>query len=180
MPAPSSPDLRSLIRDIPDYPKPGILFRDISPLLGDPAAFSDAVRQLAEPYRNQQIDLIAGAEARGFILAAPMAVELGAGFVPIRKPAKLPFETHSIDYQLEYGTDSLEIHVDGVKPGQRVLLVDDLLATGGTAEACSQLLTQVGADLVGCAFLVHLMGLGGADRLAPLEIFSLINYEEST
>ena len=180
MPAPSSPDLRSLIRDIPDYPKPGILFRDISPLLGDPAAFSGAVRQLAEPYRNQQIDLIAGAEARGFILAAPMAVELGAGFVPIRKPAKLPFETHSIDYQLEYGTDSLEIHVDGVKPGQRVLLVDDLLATGGTAGACSQLLTQVGADLAGCAFLVQLMGLGGAARLAPLEIFSLINYEEST
>ena len=97
MPASSSPDLRSLIRDIPDYPKPGILFRDISPLLGDPAAFSDAVRQLADPYRDQQIDLIAGAEARGFILAAPMAVELGAGFVPIRKPAKLPFETHSID-----------------------------------------------------------------------------------
>ena len=180
MPASSSPDLRSLIRDIPDYPKPGILFRDISPLLGDPAAFSDAVRQLADPYRDQQIDLIAGAEARGFILAAPMAVELGAGFVPIRKPAKLPFETHSIDYQLEYGTDSLEIHVDGVKPGQRVLLVDDLLATGGTAEACSQLHTQAGADLAGCAFLVPLMGLGGAARLAPLEIFSLIHYEEST
>ena len=180
MPASSSPDLRSLIRDIPDYPKPGILFHDISPLLGDPAAFSDAVRQLADPYRDQQIDLIAGAEARGFILAAPLAVELGAGFVPIRKPEKLPFRTHSIDYQLEYGTDSLEIHVDGVKPGQRVLLVDDLLATGGTAEACGQLLTQVGAELIGCAFLVHLEGLGGADRLAPLEIFSLINYSEST
>ena len=180
MPASSPANLRSLIRNIPDYPKPGILFRDISPLLGDPTGFSDAIRQLAEPYRDQQIDLIAGAEARGFILAAPLAVELGAGFVPIRKPEKLPFRTHSIDYQLEYGTDSLEIHVDGVKPGQRVLLVDDLLATGGTAEACGQLLTQVGAELIGCAFLVHLEGLGGADRLAPLEIFSLINYSEST
>ncbi|MEE3371660.1 MAG: adenine phosphoribosyltransferase [Planctomycetota bacterium] len=180
MPASSPSDLQSLIRNIPDYPKPGILFRDISPLLANPTGFSDAIRQLAEPYRDQQIDLIAGAEARGFILAAPLAVELGAGFVPIRKPAKLPFQTHSIDYQLEYGTDSLEIHVDGVKPGQRVLLVDDLLATGGTAEACSQLLTQLGAELIGCAFLVHLEGLGGADRLAPLEIFSLINYNEST
>ena len=180
MPAPSSPDLRSLIRNIPDYPKPGILFRDICPLLGNPSAFSRAVSQLADPFRDQQIDLIAGAEARGFILAAPLAVELGTGFIPIRKPAKLPFETHSINYQLEYGTDSLEIHVDSVKPGQRVLLVDDLLATGGTAEACCQLLTQAGANLVGCAFLVHLIGLGGAERLVPLEVFSLIDYDEST
>ena len=179
MPAPSSPDLRPLIRDIPDYPKPGILFRDISPLLGEPAACSDAVRQLAEPYRNQQIDLIAGAEARGFILAAPMAVELGAGFVPIRKPAKLPFETHSIDYQLEYGTDSLEIHVDGVKPGQRVLLVDDLLATGGTALATLDLLRQAGADIVGCSFVVDLPDLGGRKRLEEqgVSVLTLVEFE---
>ena len=179
MSAASSHDLQSFIRDIPDYPKPGILFRDISPLLGDPTAFSQAVKQLATPFRDRQIDLVAGAEARGFILAAPLAIELGAGFVPIRKPAKLPFQTHSIDYQLEYGTDSLEVHVDGVQPGQRVLLVDDLLATGGTAEACCKLLDRVGGNVIGCGFLVHLKGLGGAARVAPLEVFSLIEYDES-
>ena len=179
MAASSAPDLKTYVRNIPDYPKPGILFRDISPLLGDPDAFSHAIVQLASPYRDRQVDLVAGAEARGFILAAPLAVELGAGFVPIRKPAKLPFETHSIDYQLEYGTDSLEVHVDGVQPGQRVLLVDDLLATGGTAEACCKLLARVGANVIGCAFLVHLKGLGGANRVAPLDVFSLIEYDES-
>lgn len=169
-------DLKEYIRDIPDFPKPGILFRDITPLLASPEAFGEAVKQLANHYRDSNIDVLVAAEARGFIFAAPLALELGIGFVPIRKPGKLPFETHAFHYELEYGTDTLEMHVDGVSKGQRVLVVDDLLATGGTVEACCKLLEKCGADVVGAAFLVALDDLGGAERVAPFETFSLIHY----
>ena len=170
-------DLKSYIRDVPDFPKPGILFRDITPLLNTPAALSEAVGQLAGHFRDQKIDAVAAAEARGFIFAAPMALELNVGFVPVRKPGKLPFDTYSFHYELEYGTDTLEIHRDGIRPGQRVLLVDDLLATGGTIEACCHLVEQSQASVVGCAFLIELVGLGGAKRLERFHPFSLLKYD---
>ena len=169
-------DLRKYIRDIPDFPKPGILFRDITPLLASPVAFGEAIRQLADHFRESKVDIIVAAEARGFIFATPLALELQAGFVPIRKPGKLPFDTHAFHYELEYGTDTLEMHIDGVAAGQRVLVIDDLLATGGTVEACCQLLEKSGAEVVGCAFLIELKELGGAQRIAPHEAFSLIHY----
>ncbi len=169
--------LEQYIRAIPDFPKPGILFRDITPLLATPAAFRETINRIASRYRAEKIDVVAAAEARGFIFAAPLALELNAGFVPVRKPGKLPFTTHSFAYELEYGTDTLEIHIDGINPGQRVLLVDDLLATGGTVEACCRLVEKAGANIVGCAFIVELTGLGGADRIAPHEAFSLIKYD---
>ena len=171
------PDLKQTIRDIPDFPKPGIMFRDITPLLGLPVAFGYAVRQMVAPFRNQRIDAIVAAEARGFIFAAPMALELGVAFVPIRKPGKLPSDTHQFHYDLEYGSDTLEIHTDGVGSGQRVLVVDDLLATGGTVEACCQLVEKANASVAACAFLIELIGLGGAEKIAPREVFSLIKYE---
>lgn len=170
-------DLKEFIRDIPDFPKPGILFRDITPLLGSPEAFRESIRRLAEHYRGRRVDAIVAAEARGFIFAAPLAVELGAGFVPIRKPGKLPFDTHAFHYELEYGKDTLEMHIDGVSPGQHVLVVDDLLATGGTVGACCKLLEKTGASIVGCAFAIELAALGGAAKFAPHESFSLIRYE---
>lgn len=170
-------DLRSFIRDIPDFPKPGILFRDITPLLADAKAFRECIRQLADHYAGQRVDAVVAAEARGFIFAAPLAVELGSGFVPIRKPGKLPFDTHAFHYELEYGTDTLEMHVDSVCPGQRVLVVDDLLATGGTVNACCRLLEKTGVQVVGCAFVIELLTLGGAPRLAPHDVFSLIQYD---
>lgn len=170
-------DLKRFIRDIPDFPKPGILFRDITPLLGSPEAFRESIRRLAEHYRGRRVDAIVAAEARGFIFAAPLAVELGAGFVPIRKPGKLPFDTHAFHYELEYGKDTLEMHIDGVSPGQHVLVVDDLLATGGTVGACCKLLEKTGANIVGCAFAIELAALGGAAKFAPHESFSLIRYE---
>lgn len=169
-------DLTQYIRAIPDFPKPGILFRDITPLLATPAAFREAINQLASHYRGLPIDAVAAAEARGFIFAAPLALELNAAFVPVRKPGKLPYETHTFEYELEYGTDTLQIHVDGVTPGQRVLLVDDLLATGGTIEACCRLVEKAGAKVVGCAFAIELSFLGGRDRIAPHEAFSLVQY----
>ncbi|MCO6454878.1 MAG: adenine phosphoribosyltransferase [Pirellulaceae bacterium] len=177
MPDHSPLDLRTYIRDIPDFPKPGILFRDITPLLGNPAAFRSAIAQLAEPFRQLRIDAVVAAEARGFIFAAPLALELAAGFVPIRKPGKLPFDTHAFHYELEYGTDTLEMHIDGARGGQRVLVVDDLLATGGTVEACCKLLEKTGAEVVGCAFLIELAALGGRQRIAPREAFSVITYQ---
>ncbi len=170
-------DLYAYIRLIPDFPKPGIQFRDITPLLASAEAFRAAIGQLAEHYRTAKIDVVAAAEARGFIFAAPLALELGVGFVPIRKPGKLPFNTHSFDYQLEYGNDALEIHIDGVAPGQHVLVVDDLLATGGTVEACCRLIEKAGAHVAGCAFLIELSSLGGARRIAPFEAFSLLKYD---
>ncbi len=169
-------DLKSFIRDIPDFPKTGILFRDITPLLGNPAALRETVLQLAEPYRSQKIDAVVAAEARGFIFAAPMAIELNAGFVPIRKPGKLPFNRHSFRYDLEYGSDTLEMHVDGVASGARVLVVDDLLATGGTVGACVKLLEQTGANIVGCAFVIELTGLDGRKAVAPHAVHSLMQY----
>ena len=169
-------NLKSFIRDIPDFPKPGIMFRDITPLLASAEAFRETIKQLAARYREKKVDVVVAAEARGFIFAAPLAIELGAGFVPIRKPGKLPFDTHAFHYELEYGTDTLEIHTDGVKPGQNGLVVDDLLATGGTVEACCKLLERTGVHIVGCAFIIHLMMLEGEKRIAPRDVFSLIRY----
>ncbi len=170
-------NLADYIRTIHDFPKPGILFRDITPLLAAPAAFREAINQLASHYRGQPIDAVAAAEARGFIFAAPLALELNASFVPVRKPGKLPYETHTFEYDLEYGTDTLQMHVDGMTPGQRVLLVDDLLATGGTIDACCRLVEKTGATVVGCAFAIELKFLGGRERIAPHEAFSLIQYD---
>ena len=170
-------DLAKYIRSIPDFPKPGIMFRDITPLLADAAALRETVVRLADPYRDQQIDVVAAAEARGFIFAAPLAIELGKGFVPVRKPGKLPHETRRFSYDLEYGTDTLEIHCDGIANGQRVLLVDDLLATGGTMQACCRLVEECDANIVGCAFVIELTGLGGAKRIAPHKAFSLLKYD---
>lgn len=177
MPQTATPSLPDFIRSIPDFPKPGILFRDITPLLSSATAFAEAVRQLAEHFRPVGVDVVAAAEARGFIFAAPLALELGVGFVPVRKPGKLPFDTHSFHYELEYGTDSLHVHIDGFAPGNRVLLVDDLLATGGTMEACCRLVERAGATVAGCAFVIELTSLGGAKRLLPKESFSLLKYE---
>ncbi|MCE9556866.1 MAG: adenine phosphoribosyltransferase [Planctomycetes bacterium] len=176
MSTPAELDLSNYIRSIPDFPKQGILFRDITPLLRCPEAFQAAVDQLAAHYRDVKVDIVAAAEARGFLFAAPLALQIGAGFVPVRKPGKLPFDTHSFNYDLEYGTDTLEVHIDGIDPGQNVLLVDDLLATGGTMEACCRLVERAGARVIGCAFLVELTGLGGAKRIAPHETFSLLKY----
>jgi len=169
-------DLKKFIRDIPDFPKPGILFRDITPLLGSPEAFREAVRQMAAPFQTQKIDVVAAAEARGFIFAAPLALELNAGFVPIRKPGKLPFDTHAFHYELEYGTDTLEIHIDGITKGQNVLLVDDLLATGGTVAACCRLAEKTGATVVGCAFLIELVALNGIEKIRPHVAHSVLKY----
>ena len=169
-------DLKQYIRDIPDFPKPGILFRDITPLLASPRAFGECVRRIAAHYQNSRIDAIVAAEARGFIFAAPLALQLNAAFVPIRKPGKLPFKTHAFEYELEYGSDTLEMHADGVSDGQYVLVVDDLLATGDTVEACCRLLSRTGAQIVGCAFAIELLDLKGADRIAQYDIFSVIKY----
>ena len=172
-------DLKKFIRDIPDFPSPGILFRDITPMLADVNALELACRAMATPFMDKGIDVVAAPEARGFIFAAPVAMHLGAGFVPIRKPGKLPFDRHTFHYDLEYGSDTLEVHIDGVKPGQRVLVVDDLLATGGTVEACCKLLQHCGAEIVGCSFLIHLVTLGGHLRLNPFELHSVISYNDS-
>lgn len=169
-------DLRSKIRNVPDFPKPGIMFRDITPLLSDPDAFREAIRQLADRYRGTPVNAIAAAEARGFIFAAPLALELNTSFIPVRKPGKLPFDTHAFHYELEYGTDTLEIHTDAFSPGDKVLLVDDLLATGGTMNACAKLIEQSGAEVVGCAFVIELNFLEGRERLAPHDCFSLVAY----
>jgi len=170
-------NLSEYIRAIPDFPKPGILFRDITPLLAAPQAFREAVGRIARQYRGQQVSIVAAAEARGFLFAAPIALELGAGLVPIRKPGKLPFQTLSHSYQLEYGTDTLQIHVDAIPPGANVLVVDDLLATGGTVEACCQLVLKAGGHVVGCAFVIELVGLEGAKKVARYQPFSLIRFD---
>jgi adenine phosphoribosyltransferase len=172
-----STDLKQYVRDIPNFPKAGILFRDITPMLAEPSAFREAVSRIADQYRDVKIDAIVAAEARGFIFAAPLALELDCGFVPIRKPGKLPFDTHAFHYELEYGTDTLEMHIDGVSQGDRVLVVDDLLATGGTVDACIKLVQKTGAEIIGCAFAIELVGLGGSNLIAPIETFSLIQYE---
>jgi adenine phosphoribosyltransferase len=170
-------DFRAHIRDIPDFPKPGIVFKDITPLLLDPAALDAAVSALAEWARPRSIDLVLAAEARGFILGAALARELGVGFVPARKPGKLPFDTVSAEYILEYGVDALEMHADALEGGARVLLHDDLLATGGTAQALAQLAEGRGAVIAGCAFLVELSFLDGRAALADYDVHSLIAYD---
>ncbi|MEO8812346.1 MAG: adenine phosphoribosyltransferase [Caulobacteraceae bacterium] len=171
--------LAAAIRTIPDYPKPGIMFRDITTLLGDAAAFRQAVDALVLPFARLGIDKVAGIEARGFILGGAVAHQLGAGFVPLRKEGKLPHETRAVDYALEYGTDRLEMHIDGVRAGERVLLIDDLIATGGTALAAIQLLVQAEARIVGAAFVVDLPELGGAERLraAGVAVTALVAFE---
>ena len=178
MPAPHGLTLSDHIRSIPDFPKQGILFRDITPLLASPAALREAIRQLADHYRGLPIDAVASAEARGFLFATPLALELGVSFVPVRKPGKLPFDTHAFHYELEYGTDTLEIHTDGVAPGQNVLLVDDLLATGGTMQACVRMTEKLGATIAGIAFAIELDGLNGRQKLEPYDVFSLVTYKD--
>jgi adenine phosphoribosyltransferase len=172
-------DLKGVIRTIPDYPKPGIMFRDVSTLFGDKEAFASAVRRIAAPWRGQGLGKVAGIDARGFILGGAVAYDLGAAFLPLRKPGKLPFETFEESYELEYGTDALHMHVDGVYEGEKVLLIDDLIATGGTAEAGVKLLRRGGADVVAAAFLVDLPELGGADRLRALglDVQALVAFE---
>jgi adenine phosphoribosyltransferase len=174
---PTDLNLADYVRNIPDFPKPGILFRDITPLLAAPAAFRLAVVEMANPFRRDKIDVVAAAEARGFIFAAPVALELNASLVPIRKPGKLPYSTQALTYDLEYGSDTLEIHTDAVAPGSKVLVVDDLLATGGTVEACCRLVEKAGGIVVGCAFLIELADLNGAVRIAQYKTISLIKCE---
>ena len=174
----STVDLRKLVRDIPDFPRPGIVFKDITPLLLDAAALDQAVSELAALARPLSVDLVVAAEARGFILGAALARELGVGFVPARKPGKLPSETVSAEYVLEYGIDALEMHADALAGGTRVLVHDDLLATGGTAAAVCKLIEELGAVVAGCAFLVELSFLGGRARLAPHEVLTVIDYPD--
>lgn len=169
-------NLTDYIRDVPDFPKPGILFKDITPLLGNPAAFGESIKQLAKHYAGIKIDAIAAAEARGFLFAAPLALEMNLPLVPLRKPGKLPAKTVCKKYDLEYGTAELHMHEDGIKAGDRVLLLDDVLATGGTMQAGCSLIELVGGSVVGCAFLVELSFLNGRDRLKGYDIFSLITY----
>jgi len=170
-------DLRALIRDIPDFPKPGILFKDITPLMADSVALAQAVQGLAEYARPLEVECVLAAEARGFLLGPAVALALGTGFVLARKPGKLPYETVSAEYQLEYGLDRLEIHSDAIRAGARVLVHDDLLATGGTARALCDLVEGLGGVVVGCGFLVELAFLGGRERLAPHEAHALLTYE---
>ena len=169
-------DLRRAIRDIPDFPKKGIIFKDITPLLGSGPLFHKTIDILAERYRDQKIDTVLGIESRGFILGAAVAYRLGAGFCIVRKPGKLPYETHRASYQLEYGSDSLEIHSDAVKLGTRVLVVDDLLATGGTAAAACELVQRLGGEVVECAFLIELAFLKGREKLG-CRVFSILSYD---
>lgn len=170
-------DLKNHIRSIKDFPKPGIMFRDITPLLSHPQAFGESIQRIVDHFRDSRITVVAAAEARGFIFAAPVALALNAAFVPVRKPGKLPFDTHAFHYELEYGKDTLEMHTDAVKAGDRVLLVDDLLATGGTIHACAQLAEKSGAEVVGCAFAIELTFLEGRARLAPRDCFSVLQYD---
>jgi adenine phosphoribosyltransferase len=169
-------ELKQKIRDIPDFPKKGVVFKDITPLLADGKAFRAVIDRIAERFAERQVELVVGIEARGFIIAAAVAYRLGAGTTLIRKPGKLPYRTHSIPYALEYGSDCLEIHQDAVIPGQRILLVDDLLATGGTMRAALDLIRRLGGDVVGAAFLVELSFLQGRARLRDHEVYSLIQF----
>jgi adenine phosphoribosyltransferase len=172
----SAEELRAKIREIPDFPKPGILFYDITTLLKDPAAFRESIEQLTDPFRDAKVEVVVGMESRGFIFSAPMAYELKAGFVPVRKLGKLPAETVSVEYSLEYGTNTLEVHKDALTPGQRVLIVDDLLATGGTVQGTIELVERLKGEVVGLAFLVELLFLKGRERLDGQKIHSVVQY----
>ncbi len=171
-------EIRNKIRTVPDFPKPGILFRDITTLLKDKDGLKDTMKYFSIRYKGRKIDKIAAIESRGFMIGSALAFMLGIGFVPIRKANKLPAHTRRIDYALEYGTDTLEIHSDGIIPGERVLLVDDLLATGGTAKAAAQLVESLGGIIVECAFLIELTNLKGRDKLNEFNIFSIVDFKE--
>jgi adenine phosphoribosyltransferase len=168
--------LRALVREVPDFPQPGIVFKDITPLLADPLAFSTVIDLIVVHFGRGNVDKVVGIEARGFILASPVAYHFGAGFVPVRKKDKLPWETESAEYELEYGTAALEIHKDAVQDGERVLIVDDVLATGGTAKATADLVERIGGKVVGIACLIELGFLNGRRRLLGYDLFSLIDY----
>ena len=169
-------NIAALVRDVPDFPKAGIVYKDITPVLADPAALGWIVSQISTRYRDK-VDVVVGIESRGFIVGAPVAYELGLGLAVARKPGKLPAATHRVEYDLEYGTDALEMHTDAIQPGARVLVVDDLLATGGTARASIDLVEKLGAEVVECAFIIELGFLGGAERLAPLGSYALLRYD---
>ena len=169
-------DYKALIREVPDFPKPGILFYDITTLLKDARAFRTMMDELAQRYRDKQLSKIVGIESRGFIVGSPLAYRLGAGFVPVRKPGKLPADSFEVKYDLEYGSNSLAIHRDAISPDERVLIVDDLLATGGTAAATVHLVRQLGGDIVGLVFLVELVALKGHDKLDGCDVYSMISY----
>jgi adenine phosphoribosyltransferase len=168
--------LKNAIASIPGFPKQGIVFRDITPVLAGATLLREAIEQMAKPFRRRRVDLVAGAEARGFLFGPAIALALGVGFVPVRKPGKLPRATRRATYELEYGTDTLEMHRDAIPPGARVLLVDDLLATGGTMKACCRLVEEAGGTVVACVFLIELAFLNGRQQLAPYEVHSLVSY----
>ena len=172
----SAEELRAKIREIPDFPKPGILFYDITTLLKDPVSYRESIDLMLEPYKDEPVDIVVGMESRGFIFSAPMAYELNAGLVPVRKLGKLPAETITVEYALEYGSNTLEIHRDSIQPGQKVLIVDDLLATGGTVKGTIELIERLKGDVVGLAFLVELDFLRGRDRLEGRRVTSVIQY----
>lgn len=169
-------DLKDYIASIPDYPQPGIIFRDISPLMADGKAYQEATKQIVDYAEEKQIDMVVGPEARGFIVGCPVAYEMGVGFAPVRKKGKLPRETIEVEYEKEYGTDVLTIHADAIKPGQRVLICDDLLATGGTLKATVDLVEKLGGIVVGCAFLIELMDLHGRDKIKGYDMKALMEY----
>ncbi len=168
--------LKAKIRDIPDFPEPGIIFRDITPLVADPSALQLSVYQLLQPFLGENINAVAGMEARGFIFGSLAAWELGVGFIPLRKPGKLPYDVQSVSYDLEYGSAALEVHTDAVNAGDHILLIDDLIATGGTAKASCQLVEALGGEIVGCAFVIELDALKGREKLSNYRVHSLLHY----
>ncbi len=169
-------DLKKYVADIPDFPQKGIIFRDVTPMLQDGEAFAESIRQITDFAKNKNIDIVVGPEARGFLYGCPTAISLNAGFAPVRKPGKLPRETVSRTYDLEYGSNEIFMHKDSIKPGQKVLLVDDLLATGGTVKAAIELVEEMGGEVAGCAFVIELLDLHGRDLLEDYDIFSILTY----
>ena len=170
-------EIRQAIRDIPDFPKPGIVFKDITPLLGNGPLFQRTVDLLADRYRDRSVDMVLGIESRGFIIGSALAYRLGAGFCIVRKPGKLPYETHRASYELEYGSDTLEVHRDAFRPRARVLIADDLIATGGTAAAACELVSKLGGEVVECAFVIELSFLKGREKLKPYGVYSILQYD---